>query len=933
MNIIILEYESSVHSLNESYINDISTRDSGITYNEWGMWRGDSNHTGNASCTGPSSWNQLWRGGKKSNMYSSPAVKYGKVYIGRGAWVYCYEIATGSIVWSINLSYNIDSSPLLFEGRVYIGGGSELFCLDANGTGGSTTIYWTAKIGGIVRSSPTTDGDDDIFIASGNGLLWAIYTNGTEHWNSSIYGGADCSPAYWNGRVYCGSGGYLGGGEYVYCFNADTGARIWSYKLASAPCSSPALAYGNVYIAGIGENGHIYCLDAMGSGGTTTLLWKHDIGGSYGSPAVGYERVYIGSENGGNFYCFDAFGNGSGEGKLHWTKDLDDWIHSSPIITPKYIYVGAADGRFYCLNRTDSSTVWSKKLSTNNGYWGISSSPALAGNLIFMTTDGDGLYCIGDKKDIEPPSVLSTFPVSNAMEVSTDIEIEIVFDKPVDPSTITETSIILKDSEAQTVLCSVRSNIAGDTTYLKPINPLNKDELYTVTVTTDIVDLVGFHLDGDGDGNDEGAGIDEYTFSFTTVPLYPPHIDPIPTQRPPEDILFVVNLSSYISDKDTANEKLILEVNSSYITVDGLDLQMLYPTGISAEVVNLSVSDGEFPKPTYRDFLVEVISDNYPPLLSSVPQQNLTEDIHFELDMTPYIKDLDTPFSNITLRDNSSYSEIDGLVINFMYPNGVSFDMVNVSVYDGKSTDYLTINVSIAPVNDAPIITEIPTQEVVKDVPTNLSLEDHISDIDNHLLDLVITVDSPYIEVQGHILKMTYPDGVAEDVVNVTVSDGQLSDNTTLFVQVYLANAPPSLSKPQVNPEEGDTGTDFVFSVVFTDADMGERAPEVQLVIGEEKFSCVKVSGDYRTGATFKFNLTLPKGEHTFHFTADDHRGGRAYTDDLNITVSSEKGANDKVGSSKGFIVGTLLVAAFLLLIITAVLILMLFKGKKKEPQ
>jgi outer membrane protein assembly factor BamB len=819
---------------------------------------------------------------------------------------------------------------LVFGGRIYIGAGGDLFCLDANGTGdGTTTRYWTAPIGGTVDSSPTTDGDDDIFIASGNARLKAIYTNGTEHWTSSINGGAACSPAYWNGRVYCGGGTWAGGNNNIYCFDADTGALIWSHKLDSPVCSSPTLAYGNVYAAGsgdvggTGEFGSIYCLDAMGSGGATTEKWKHDIGGAYSSPAVGYGRVYIGS-NTGDIYCLDAFGNGTGGTKRHWNKKFNDWSHCSPIITPKYVFTGSADGRFYCLNRADSSTVWSMKLG-GDGLWGISSSPALAGNLIFVTCDGDGLYCVGAKKDVEPPKVVKSAPVPNATQVSADIEIEIVFNKAVVPSSISEISIILIDSRAQTVSGSVRSNTVGDTAYLKPNDPLKKNEMYTVTVTTDIVDLIGFHLDGDKDGIDEGAGIDEYTFSFTTAPLYPPYIAPIPTQRPLENSLFVLNISSYISDKDTAAENLTLEVSSSHISVEGFELHMLYPIGFTTEVVNLSVSDGDFPTPAYRDLVVEVVNGDYPPELTPVPPQNLSEDIPFELDLSPYIMDLDTPLSNITLKANSSYSKIVGLIINFTYPNGVRSDLVNVTVYDGEFVKYLEIIVKISPVNDAPVITEIPPVEVVMGVPSDLSLEDHISDIDNHIQELVITVDSPYIEVHGHVLRLTYPENVTEDALVVKVSDGQLFDNTTLIVRVYLANALPSLTNPLVTPDEGDIGTEFVFSVVFTDADIGERAPLVQLVIGEEKHPCVRASGDYRTGATFKFNTTLPEGEHTFHFTADDHRGGKASTEEMNITVSSEKDGNADGGSS----IGLVIVAVVSLLIVAAVVIMLVVAEKK----
>jgi outer membrane protein assembly factor BamB len=676
---------------------------------------------------------------------------------------------------------------LVFGGRVYIGGGSNLFCLDANGTGGTTTRYWVTPIGGTVDSSPTTDGVDDIFIASGNGYLKAIYTNGTEHWSSNINAGSSCSPAYWYGRVFCGGGTWTGGDNSVYCFDSDTGELIWSYKLESPPCSSPALAYGNVYIAGsgdvlgTGEYGNMYCLDAMGSGGTTTEIWRYNIGGSYSSAAVGYGRVYIGS-NTREFFCLDAFGNGSGGITKYWTKTFNDWSHSSPIITPKYVFTGAGDGKFYCLNRTDASTIWSRKLG-GDGLWGISSSPALAGNIILVTNEGDALYCIGAKEDLEPPKVVNTVPTINEKNVTSEAEIMIVFNKPVDISSISDTSILLKDSLDHMVACSVWSNSIGDTAYLKPDKLLQKSELYTVTVTTDIVDFVGYHLDGDKDGKDEGVGLDEYTFSFTTVVPYPPYIDPIPIQRPTEDILFVLNLSSYIKDPDTPKNELTILANSTYVVLKGLELHMIYPNGVYDDIINLSVGDTDFPTLEYMDIVVEVTTDNDPPEVTPIPKQMLTEDISYKLDISQYIFDQDTPDSNITLEDNSSYSEIDGLVINFTYPDGISSELVNLSVTDGQNKIFREIPMMISAVNDAPIIKELPPIEVDHDVPFLLSLEDQISDIDDPKQDLFIIVDSPYIKVDGHMLNLTYPDGTPGGAVNVKVSDGQLFDSTTLMVK------------------------------------------------------------------------------------------------------------------------------------------------------
>ena len=90
------------------------------------------------------------------------------------------------------------------------------------------------------------------------------------------------SPAIVDGRVYLGSGD-----NNVYCFNAMSGVKMWSYQTENYASATPAVIDGHVYIGS--ADGTIYCLDASSG----TQIWNSSIrqnqsgGGSAGfSPTV-----------------------------------------------------------------------------------------------------------------------------------------------------------------------------------------------------------------------------------------------------------------------------------------------------------------------------------------------------------------------------------------------------------------------------------------------------------------------------------------------------------------------------------------------------------------------------------------------------------------------------------------------------------------------
>ena len=122
-----------------------------------------------------------WRYTTGLNVFSSPAVANGVVYVGsEDGHLYALNAKTGAKLWSYATNF-VDSSPAVANGVVYFG---------------ST--------------------DDNVYAlnASTGAKLWSFAT-------SDI---VTSSPAVANGVVYVGSYDHN-----VYALNASTGAKLWSY--------------------------------------------------------------------------------------------------------------------------------------------------------------------------------------------------------------------------------------------------------------------------------------------------------------------------------------------------------------------------------------------------------------------------------------------------------------------------------------------------------------------------------------------------------------------------------------------------------------------------------------------------------------------------------------------------------------------------------
>ena len=180
---------------------------------------------------------------------------------------------------------------------------------------------------------------------------------------------------------------------------------------------------------------------------------------------------------------------------------------------------------------------------------------------------------------------------------------------------------------------------------------------------------------------------------------------------------------------------------------------------------------------------------NQPPSIGPIPEQFGVEDEPWELNLDPHLSDPDTPVTSLKVIVYNDHVSVAGHVLTFLYPEGVVEDTVVVYVQDASSTVTRQVEVSVTPVNDPPLLSEIPTIAVMEGSSTCIDLSPYVEDPDDPVGDLAWQVTGgEFVNawMEGASLLVSAPQSqVGMDTLSLVVSDpGGLSDNKTLDVDV-----------------------------------------------------------------------------------------------------------------------------------------------------
>lgn len=375
---------------------------------DWPTFRGNPRRSGgNDDLPGPvqpvAGWTYSDPSVPLSDFSSSPAVVGSRVYFGaasanvfrRSGGVYCLDRHSGRRIWYTPISQQVFSSPAVSHGRVYIGEGlhedvgSKLHCLDAD-TG---SILWEVRTGSHVESSPTVADGRVVFGAGDDGLFCVDAESGHKVWQIQGYH-VDVSPVVVEGIVFAGSG-Y--GRCVFFAADAAAGELLWEKDTGASAWGHPAVASGRVIFAtsnvSLGEenerpSGRIHCLDAR----TGEEVWSRPVPhGISAAAALSGDSAFVSCWD-GHLRCLDAK-----TGELRWDADLRSTLYSSPAVDDRSVYVGTSDGRLVCLERPDGRIRWALSLEQ----WldekqKILASVALADGRLYVGAAANLFVCIGE---------------------------------------------------------------------------------------------------------------------------------------------------------------------------------------------------------------------------------------------------------------------------------------------------------------------------------------------------------------------------------------------------------------------------------------------------------------------------------------------------------------------------------------------------------
>ena len=218
-----------------------------------------------------------WKYNPSAWLSSSPTVYNGKVYIGTTSEVVALDATSGKPSWSYYVTSkgptSNGGSPIYFgasslsinNGLLYIGTTNQT--IEAwNATTGA--LVWTGNINGAVYSSTISVANGVVYAStSWGGTMGTLQPPGVNAlnaesgallWNNSISSIEYSSPAVADGVVFVGSDeavspnmnplSEVAKGHSVYALDTKTGSTIWTYATGGVVQSSPAVAYGVVYV-------------------------------------------------------------------------------------------------------------------------------------------------------------------------------------------------------------------------------------------------------------------------------------------------------------------------------------------------------------------------------------------------------------------------------------------------------------------------------------------------------------------------------------------------------------------------------------------------------------------------------------------------------------------------------------------------------------
>ena len=421
---------------------------------DWPMFHHDLALSGYSSSDAPSTNAMAWIYDTGSEIYSSPAVVDGILYVGAmDGNLYAVKANSGSLAWTYNAGAEIYSSPAVSDGNVYfLSTDGVVHAVDAVSGG----LNWSATIGpGPWDWSSPAVHDGHVLIASSNGIVYSLdASSGAINWSSNIGGRPDSPIAVANGKVYTGTHNFDNSKPTLVALNEMDGSANWTYyyylyhggvigmvnsngaTVVDGDNDGDLEVYFGVYNWG-GSDNQTVCLDEA----TGAEIWTADIGGdSTSTPAVHDGVVFIGSDD-GKLYALDA-----ATGKKIWSFQTGDQVWSAPAVADGKVFFGSWDHTLYALNEEDGSLIWSYYTGASR----MLGSPAVSDGMVFVGNENGKIYAF------------SPITVTKELVSYTDADDDEIIEIGEETVFVLEITVINNDYSSPISNVTVKDRLGGD---------------------------------------------------------------------------------------------------------------------------------------------------------------------------------------------------------------------------------------------------------------------------------------------------------------------------------------------------------------------------------------------------------------------------------------------------------------------------------------
>jgi subtilisin-like proprotein convertase family protein len=225
-------------------------------------------------------------------------------------------------------------------------------------------------------------------------------------------------------------------------------------------------------------------------------------------------------------------------------------------------------------------------------------------------------------------------------------------------------------------------------------------------------------------------------------------------------------------------------------------------------------------------------------------------------------------------------------------------DIVTVTVTDGVNSASRSFNVTISPVNDAPLLLGLPTSGTAVPANRTLTINFQVVDVDGDPVSVAFSSFDPSagsVTVSGSGLERTLtfvPSGTnpASTTISVSATDGQLSTTNSFLVNVVAPVAASITDVPDITlPENTSTNIDLVVFIPNADPTNIVITPTIQ-------GSPILTLAFQGTGAQRTMTITPlanQVGTNQITLTITDARGGNTNTASTTFLVTIQNVDND----------------------------------------